>query len=299
VSAWWFRPAPAERLAAARILVGGFALIYVASRLPLLLGYAHHAPRDFAPLGVVRVVDAPVPPPVHMILVVLCLCLAMLFVAGRCYRVIAPLFALTLLWVLSYRNSWGMPFHTENLLVLHVIVLALAPAAATWAWDARGAPAPAHERFGWPLRLMAAVTVATYVLAGIAKLRMAGLDWAGGDYLRDQVAVDNLRKILIGSPASPVAAPLLEHAWLFSALAVLTLAIELGAPAALLGGRVALVWALAAWSFHAGVLVLMFIVFPYPLAGVAFAPLFRAERPIAWLLRTIRARRARARTAAP
>ncbi len=298
---WWFAPAPAERLAAVRLLVGGFALIYCAAQLPLLLGYASHAPRDFQPLGVTRILDAPVPPFVHLIAVVSCLCLALLFVAGRWYRAVGPLFAIALLWVLTYRNSWAMPFHTENLMVLHVIVLAVSPAAAAWSWDAgtAGAPAPApHERFGWPLRLMAALTCATYLLAGIAKLRMAGLDWAGGDYLRDQIAVDNLRKILLGSPPSPLATSLLEHRWVFTLLAFLTLAIELGAPLALLGGRTAALWAIAAWSFHVGVLALMFIVFPYPLAGVAFAPLFAAERPLRWL-RTIRARRARARTAAP
>jgi len=238
-----------------------------------------------------------VPPFAHLIAVVSCLCLAVLFIAGRWYRVVAPLFAVALLWVMTYRNSWAMPFHTENLLVLHVIVLALSPAAAAWSWDA-GAPHEPHERFGWPLRLMAVLTCVTYVLAGIAKLRMAGLDWAGGDYLRDQIAVDNLRKILLGSPPSPLATPLLEHRWLFAILAVMTLAIELGAPLALLGGRTAAVWALAAWSFHAGVLVLMFIVFPYPLSGVAFAPLFPAERLVE-RIRRFRARRGRARTAAP
>lgn len=303
LAAWWFSPAPAERLAAVRILVGGFALVYLAAQLPLLLGYASHAPRDFKPLGVTRILDAPVPPFVHLIAVVSCLCLALLFVAGRWYRVAAPLFAIALLWVLTYRNSWAMPFHTENLLVLHVIVLALSPAAAAWSWDAGTDGAPArpttpHQRFGWPLRLMAVVTCATYLLAGIAKLRMAGLDWAGGDYLRDQIAVDNLRKILLGSPPSPLATPLLAHRWVFTVFALLTLAIELGAPLALLGGRTAALWAVAAWSFHVGVLALMFIVFPYPLAGVAFTPLFAAERPIEWL-RTRRARRARARTAAP
>jgi hypothetical protein len=37
-------------------------------------------------------------------------------------------FALLLLWVTTYRNSWGQVFHTENLMVLHV-VLAVSPAA--------------------------------------------------------------------------------------------------------------------------------------------------------------------------
>jgi hypothetical protein len=194
-----------------------------------------------------------------------------------------------------------MPFHTENLLVLHTLELACAPAAAAWAWDARGPAPAASERFGWPLRLMAAVTCATYVLAGVAKLRMAGFDWLGGEYLRDQIAFDNLRKVLLGADPSPVAVPLLGQDWLFAGLAVLTLVIELGAPLALLGGRVALVWSVLAWSFHAGVLVLMAIVFPYPLALVAYAPLFRAERPLRWLvqLRTSRGHRAPARTAAP
>ena len=47
-----------------------------------------------------------------------------------------PIAAALLLWTLSYRNSWGLPFHTENLLVLHVIALALAPAADAWALGA-------------------------------------------------------------------------------------------------------------------------------------------------------------------
>ena len=40
------------------------------------------------------------------------------------YRVTAPLAALGMLWVTAYRNSWGMVFHTENLLVIHLAVLA-------------------------------------------------------------------------------------------------------------------------------------------------------------------------------
>lgn len=288
VLGWWFRPAPAERLAALRILVGGFALGYVVSRLPLLLGYGRHAARDFQPLGVIRLLDAPLSPGQHTAVVALTIALGALFVAGAWYRLSGPLFAAALLWLLSYRNSWSMPFHTENLVVLHVAVLALAPAAAAWSWDARRAVVPAAgERFGWPIRLMAAVTCLTYVLAGIAKLRISGFAWAEGGYLRDQVAVDSLRKVLLGADPSPFATPLLEHAWIFGFLAILTLALELGAPLALLGGRWAQGWALGAWSFHVGVLALMTIVFPYPLLGFAYAPLFAVERPLrriaAWL----------------
>lgn len=280
---WWFRPAPAERLAALRILVGGFAFLYLTTRLPLFLGYARFPARDFVPLGVTRLLEEPLAPGAHVAILVATIALAAAFVAGVFYRFTAPLFALFLLWILTYRSSWSMPFHTENLLALHVIVLALAPAADAWSVDARrrDAPPPA-ESYGWPLKLMAALTCLTYVLAGIAKLRLGGLAWAEGEFLRDQVAVDNLRKVLLGSDASPLASPLLEHPWLFEVMAIATLAIELGAPIALAGGRVALAWSLAAWGFHVGVVALMAIVFPYPLVWVAYAPFFAAERPLAW-----------------
>jgi hypothetical protein len=61
---------------------------------------------------------------------------------------------------------------------------------------------------------------------------------------------------------------------------VATLAVELGAPVALLGRRWALGWSVAAWLFHVGIAALMWIAFPYPLSGIAFAPLLACERPI-------------------
>jgi hypothetical protein len=291
---WWFRPAPAERLAALRILVGGFAFFYVTTRLGLFLGYGRFPARDFVPLGVTRLLDRPLGAGAHTAITIATIVLASMFVAGLFYRVTAPLFAFALLWLLTYRNSWSMPFHTENLLALHVIVLALVPAADVWSLDARrqrdsDGRAPS-ESYGWPLRLMAALTCLTYVLAGIAKLRLGGVAWAEGEFLRDQVAVDNLRKVLLGSEPSPFAAPLLEHPWLFEVMAIATLAVELGAPIALVGGRVAFAWSLMAWGFHVGVLALMAIVFPYPLVGIAYAPFFEVDRSIIWIARKVQAR---------
>jgi hypothetical protein len=59
--------------------------------------------------------------------------------------------------------------------------------------------------------------------------------------------------------------------------------VELGAPLALLDRRLRVLWAIAAWTFHLGVLALMGIGFPYPLTGVAFASLFRVERVPGWI----------------
>jgi hypothetical protein len=73
----------------------------------------------------------------------------------------------------------------------------------------------------------------------------------------------------------------------------MSIALELGAPIALLGGRVGRLWAFGAWGFHVGVVLLMNIWFLYPLLGLAFVPLLSAERPIAWGLRRWRESRGR------
>jgi hypothetical protein len=278
LSDWWFAPAPAERLAALRILIGSYALLYVALRLPEFLGVARYSASNFQPIGVVRVVDAPLPPSVVAVLAIATCVLLAAFVAGAAYRITAPLAAVALLWTLTYRNSWGQVFHTENLLVLHVLVLALAPAADAYAIDKLQRDAPAG--YGWPIKLLAALTAATYVLAGIAKLRLAGGDWLDGELLRNHIAVDNLRKALLGDMVAPLGNLFLDHPAQLVVFSVMTLVIELGAPLALLGRRLGYVWSLGAWGFHVGVVLMMNIWFPYPLVGAAFLPLLPAERVI-------------------
>jgi hypothetical protein len=287
---WWFAPAPAERLAALRIAVGAFATLWLIGRLTELAAVASGPASQFAPVGAIGVLKAPLPPGVAIAIAVATIALLAAFTAGVGYRVVAPLAAAGALWTLSYRSSWGMVFHTDNLVVLHLIALACAPAADAWALGGRGPAPPREAGHGWAIKLLAALTCATYVVAGIAKLRLAGLDWLDGDQLRNQIAIDNLRKLLLGGATAPLAAPLVGHRGALAVLSITTLAIELGAPLALLGGRVARVWALAAWLFHAGVIAAMYVWFPYPLSGVAFLPLIDAERMVGWPVRWWRSR---------
>ena len=126
----------------------------------------------------VNVLTEPLPASLVRALVLLAFASEVAFLLGWRYRLSGLLFALLLLWVTTYRNSWGQIFHTEGLLVLHVLVLALAPAADVRSLDARAgrtvsAPAP-DPRYGWPVRLMALITVLAYVIAGEAKLMQAG-----------------------------------------------------------------------------------------------------------------------------
>jgi hypothetical protein len=194
--------------------------------------------------------------------------------------------------VTSYRNSFGMIFHTDNLLVLHLCILGLCDAAATLSFDARGRPVPEPaDRFGWPLRLLSLTTALVYVLPAVAKLKISGLSWMNGEVLRNYIAYDAVRKMQIGSLHSPLAAYMVQQRWLFMPLSVATMLLELGGPIALLSKRLTLIWVAGVILFHLGVLATMAIEFPYPLFGVAFASMFECER--LWQWRSLASLRAR------
>jgi hypothetical protein len=262
-----------ERLVALRIVIGVYAVVYTLARLPEIAAVARLPASQFDPTGLARFV---LPAPAVLAIAGATIVLLAAFAAGWRYRITAPLAAFGLVFTFCYRSAWGQIFHTENLLVLHVVALALAPAADR---DEQG-----RDYAGW-VKLLAVLTVLTYVMAGIAKLRLAGFAWLDGEQLRNQIAVDNLRKALLGAGTAPLALPLLDHPAWFAPVSIATLVIELGAPLALLGGRIAVVWITAAWAFHVGVLLLMWIVFPYPLLGLAFLPLLPVEKVLRRKLR--------------
>jgi hypothetical protein len=269
-------------LAAFRILCGGFALVYLISRLPYFLDVIRLDAAHWDPPGPLAWMPGPLPTGVAKGLLVLTIALGAAFTAGWRYRTTGPAFALLLLGAMTYRNSWGHLFHTDNLLVLHALVLGATPAADAWSLDARrrGGPEPDDDvRYGWALQLAAVITVGTYLVTGFAKLRYAGGDWLAGDTLLHQIAFDNARKKVLGAPYAPLASTAVAHPLLFRPMGLLTVAVEMGAPLALVGKRWAAGWSGLAWLFHVGILALMAIGFPYPLTFVAFAPLLRCERP--------------------
>jgi hypothetical protein len=273
------------------LAVVGYALVYLLARAPHLVSYGDWPAADFDPVGIVALVlDGPLGSTAVALLVLAAVIAGVPALLGWRWRVTGPVFAILLTWVLTYRNSWGVVLHTENLMVLQVVVLALSPAAAAWAIDRQVAPAT-EERARWAVRALAVATVLTYVVAGIAKLRNGGWDWVTGDVLRSHVAHDNLRKHLLGDPHSAVGGWLTGIAWLWPPLAAASMVVELGAPVALISRRLGLIWSALAWSFHVAILGLMAILFPYQLLGVAFAPFLPLGR---WLERA-RARWARSK----
>lgn len=279
----YFAPAPAERLATLRVLVGAFTVVYLAIRTPYFVRLFGGAPDAFAPVGLVAVLDAPLSPAAGYAVFGATWVASVLFTLGVRHRVVGPVFAVLLTFVLTYRSSFGMVFHTENLLVVHAWILGVTDAGAALAVGRRGVPPPANGRFGWPVRLMMGVTVAAYFVAGLAKITNGGWAWVSGEVLMGHVAYDSLRKLQVGSVASPVGAMLLRTPWVFGPLAVGSLLLEIGAPLFLFTERLRRLWVYGVWLFHVGVLLIMFIFFPYPITGVGLACFFRVEKLAVWV----------------
>lgn len=193
-------PAPAGRLAAVRAIVVGYAVVWTAIRTDYWRDSARLSDARWRPIGVVGWLGGP--PSVRMVTVLAIVAVVTGCVAatGRAWPFTAPAFGLVFLYLTTFGASWQQIAHTEHLVVLHVLVLACGPSG-------RGRSATV----GWAVRVMSLVTVATYVVAGAAKLRFGGgLDWLDGDRLLRLVGHDNLRKRLLGDPYSPLVVHVVE-----------------------------------------------------------------------------------------
>ena len=236
---------------------------------------------ELQPVGLLAPLGQPLPGPLLVALVVAVLLLGAAFTLGSGFRWTGPTFALGLLVLTTYRSSFGQIVWLETVMVLHTLIVGFSPSADALALRRSPAGSPATrppEAYGAPVQLAALVLVASYVLAGVAKLRLGGVDWVVGDSLRNHIAATAVRAELLGGPSSPLGSWLVQFGWLFPPMAMASLLLELGAPVALLGGRVRTAWVAAAWLMHVGIAALMYVTFPYPLSLVAFAPLYRLER---------------------
>ena len=284
----WFFPAPAARLALLRIFVGLFAVYYVGPRFSMFSAMGRSSPTVFEPIGLATLLHGPMSPQIFDVLLVATLVANAAFILGFLHRLTGPAFGILLFLTLTYRNSWSMIYHNDNVLVFHALILGFAPAADALSIDAwrrkRKSRTPRRNlegdwRFGWPISLMCLVTALTYFLSAMAKLAgPLGWAWIDGEAMRGYLAVDGLRKELLGEGASPLIFALYDYVGLFTMLAAVSLVIELGALPALLHRSVARAWAIYAFFMHWGIVYLMGINFPYYTYGIIFLPYFQIER---------------------
>ncbi|WP_226294363.1 DCC1-like thiol-disulfide oxidoreductase family protein [Aquimarina algicola] len=280
----WFIAVAPERLAVLRIATGGFCLWYLLSRFDMLQRMVGNT-EAFDPVGILNWMVQPISETVFWWISIGLIILNVAYIIGWKFKFTGPAFAILILLYFTYRNSWSMIYHNRNGLILHIVILGLVASADAWSWDAwqkkkKGIKTPnAQWQYGWPIQLICAATVCTYLLSGIAKV--AGdlaLEWANGSAMRSQVAVDALRKEILVAETSPFFSFIYEHAWLFLVMGILTFVIELGAPIALVKRRWGMVWAVMTWLMHWGIFFIMGITFRYQLTGLMFLSFFDVEK---------------------
>lgn len=287
LSEWWFTPLAPQRLALLRIATGVFSLWYLLMRIHIFSNLSESGAAMFDPIGAVWWLRQPLPDVWIQLFLAITIALNVAYAAGWKFRFTGPAFALSLLLLFSYRNSWSMIYHDMNALVLQVLAIGFAASAGAYSADARHSErAPlAHWSYGWPIKLICTVTTFTYFVSGIAKINSDyGWAWAGGESLRSQVAIDTLRKeVLGGGLATPLFEWMYEHTWMFMIMGVVTLILELGAPLAMVHRRVGMVWAVLTWLMHWGIFFVMGITFRYQMLGFIFLPFFDIEQVLPWL----------------
>jgi len=278
---WFFRPSSPRAIAVVRIVTNGWTLWYLAKRWRLITRTASGSPRDFDPVGIARPLRRPLPPRVIAATTAANYTTLALAGLGVAHRITGPLNAALTWWTLTYRNSWSMVFHNDNLAVLHLTALGVAPSADALSVDAlvrhrfrTATPQPSWQ-YGWPLQTINAVTAGVYLVCGLAKLTgPLGRQWATGQHLRSQVAVDGIRKAALRPDADRKASPFVEfierRPWMWNVFAAGSLAAELGAPIALVHPRLGRAWSIGAWGMHAGIKATMQITFRYQLSGIAY-----------------------------
>lgn len=282
-----FEPMPAKRLAIIRIAIGLFTLWHLLRGRKGYMATAHEPASNWDPVGPATLFPAPPGPELVEVWFWATIALGVCFVLGIGHRVLAPLFGASVLTFLAWRTSWQKVYHSDNLLVLQLFIVCVVPAASAWSADAWARvkfgdrfswtrwplpPETTHWWYGWPIRLMCAVTTITYLLAGLAKVwGPAGWAWAKGTNLRDQIGKDALYKDLIHHTVSTDVTTLAyNHTEILTALAFITLVVEVGAPYALLHKYLARAWVFGAYGMHIGISVIMHITFIYPCTGIAF-----------------------------
>lgn len=274
-----FRPAAQPvRPAVLRVATGAFSAVHNLRRRRMFQRLHRQDASQFTPVGVVKVLKRPLPAVVADRLFDAAQLVNALATLGIGHWITGPVNAALQLWTISYRNSWTMLLHNDNMLVLHQMVLGTTRSADALSVDALVRdrtllPERFDRAYGGIPTAMNIATTAVYFISGVAKVRgPLGLRWAQGDVLRGQIAVDGLRKDLFGSQKPEAGVALYRQKELFTALAVTALAVELGAPLSLLHRRLGQAFALGAWGMHVGIRIVMGIRFRYNVSGISYLP---------------------------
>ncbi len=274
-ASWWFEPVPAARITLFAALVHGWVVVDVLITSSWVRSHARLGGELYQPLQVSRVLHLPTPTyaiaAVLQVVVVTAAVLAVVAdVRGRyaCAAgvVVAVAYGAWMLLAMSY----GKVDHDRYafLVALAVLPTVARPARSHAAGKAatRGA---STEAGAFALRCVQLAVVATYFLAGWAKLRFGGTDWPTGAVLERAL----LRRHTVFSGW------LVDRPHLLVPMQLAMIGLELASPLVLLArsDRARTAVAGGMYLFHLSVFIGVTISFlPHCVAITAFLPLERA-----------------------
>ena len=247
-AAWntfWFAPAAPWPLGLCR--AGFFASFYILflSRTDLRW-YALFPPGFHQPRSFFAWLSLPLPSWDVMGWLVTAFEISVIFSALGLLTRLATLMAFVLgLYVLGLQFNYGYLHWAHAIVPIVMGVLALAPCGDALSLDAlirravTGKAAEAGGQYRWPIQLVRLVFVTVFLAAGLAKLRQAGLEWVLSDTLRNYFLENQYVFRTEGARgwSRLLADWLIVRPGLCRGLAVVVLAVELSAPAALFSRR--------------------------------------------------------------
>ncbi|WP_432572985.1 HTTM domain-containing protein [Kineococcus sp. SYSU DK005] len=273
---WWAPAVPAGRVALLRAVLYPFVVLDVLVLTDDPLAHGDVPVQLYRPLALRRLLHLPAPSPGYVrVLLVVLLVSAVVAACGRLPRLAGAVCAAAYLDWLSNAYSYTKVDHDHAALVVALLVLPTVGAVRVRPGTGRGAGRGARspdEAAGWALRCVQVAVVCTYFLAGCAKVRFGGWDWAGGAVL---TWAFSRRRTALTDALAAVPPVLVALQWL-------VLVAELLSPVMLwLRGR-ALAAAVLFWlAFHLGTYLTLRIHFlPTVVCLLAFAPLERLVPPV-------------------
>ena len=238
---FWFAPAAPWPLGLCR--AGFFASFYVLFLARTdLRWYALFPPEFYQPRSFFAWLSLPVPSWGVMGWLVTAFEISVILAALGLMTRLATLTAFVLgLYVLGLQFNYGYLHWAHAIVPIAIGILALGPCGDALSLDAlirrtiTGKTANTGGQYHWPVQLVRLVFVTVFLAAGLAKLRQAGLEWVLSDTLRNYF-LEN--QYVFRSEGAAAWSHLLAD-WLIArpgvcrVLAVVVLAVELSAPAAL------------------------------------------------------------------
>jgi hypothetical protein len=236
---YWFTPTAPYWLAACRLIVGLSLCAYLWHKDPWdplsALGVLPTLPAElWHPVSFVGLLG--LGPPTQAALTIIwaaTLTGAVAMTLGLATRFASIIAALGGLYLIALPNCFGKINHGFNVLGMMLLVLPFARAGAALSVDSvvrrarRMAVPELSSDFNWPVKLIQFSFAFMLLFAGWNKLVVGGLDWVFSDSLRNILVFQNF-VVRGGRPTAGVVYPVIQHPWLWTAVAGGVVASELG-----------------------------------------------------------------------